>query len=391
MKAQPAEIKQEETQISDTEMHVLDTSDLSLKAQPRLQKLKPSYPSNDESGTCERCGIIFPESSALSLHSCEKHQSTVEPTMGSKEQSTAKTGIKMHKCNFCEKRCTTKGPLAIHERMHTRARTHNCSFCGKSFEKKSNWIQHERTHTGEKPYKCGFCNKGFSRRLNQAIHAGTHTGEKPYMCGVCKKSFPDKSSLKSHLTMHSQEKPHECGFCEKRFLHRKNRVLHERRHRGEKSYLREETYAQNWQLNLHEGAHISEKPCEHNLHKDASTTKQQLLIHKSTCTGEKSARRVAHENATTFNDNMWDKKFPGELHLRTSTQENPMGCNFFERSFDKKASLVVNERTQVAEDPEHSPAKRAEQVAHKKTLARKSIKIVSVVLRQGPSSAQSKR
>lgn len=74
--------------------------------------------------TCEICGHLFREYSALVKH-LQTH-----------------TGLKPHACDVCSRRFLNKHDLVVHKRLHTGERPYNCNFCDSKFVANTNLRKH---------------------------------------------------------------------------------------------------------------------------------------------------------------------------------------------------------------------------------------------------------
>ena len=57
----------------------------------------------------------------------------------------------LHKCN-----------LNRHKLTHTKIKVHECDICKKKFSTKGSLVRHFRVHLGEKPYGCAECGKWYT-------------------------------------------------------------------------------------------------------------------------------------------------------------------------------------------------------------------------------------
>uniref|UniRef100_A0A8C5V5S7 Zinc finger protein 396 n=1 Tax=Microcebus murinus TaxID=30608 RepID=A0A8C5V5S7_MICMU len=81
-------------------------------------------------------------------------------------------------CDECGRIFSQSSALILHWRIHSGERPYACDECAKAFSQSAILIQHRRIHTGEKPYKCHECGKAFSQSSNLFKHRKRHISEK---------------------------------------------------------------------------------------------------------------------------------------------------------------------------------------------------------------------
>lgn len=47
---------------------------------------------------------------------------------------------------------------------------HKCQYCNKSFSRRAHMVEHQRSHTGNYKYRCPTCSKGFTRQKYMKDH-----------------------------------------------------------------------------------------------------------------------------------------------------------------------------------------------------------------------------
>mmetsp|Transcript_32346 Transcript_32346/g.56012 ORF Transcript_32346/g.56012 Transcript_32346/m.56012 type:complete len:101 (-) Transcript_32346:1248-1550(-) len=78
--------------------------------------------------------------------------------------------------------------------------------CGRSYTKKCNLKRHvEVKHLRMLKFKCEFCNKKFTTKQILIEHQDIHTGSKSYECSICNQMFRLSSQLSTHRRTHRQE------------------------------------------------------------------------------------------------------------------------------------------------------------------------------------------
>ncbi|XP_043955588.1 zinc finger protein 300-like isoform X2 [Gambusia affinis] len=107
---------------------------------------------------CSICKQHFPQKK-LNSHRC------VPPVL---HQRISKS------CELCGKIFANQSALRIHYVVHTGEKPYRCSLCGKRFTQKGNLKCHLRIHTGERPFLCVKCGKTFTQKVNLNHHLMAH-------------------------------------------------------------------------------------------------------------------------------------------------------------------------------------------------------------------------
>ena len=131
------------------------------------------------------------------------------------------TGIKPHKCKYCDKCFTRSSNCKQQERTHEAVKPYKCKYCDKSFSK-----EHELTHSGIKPHKCKYCDKRFNRSTHCKEHELIHSVLKPYQCKFCDTEV--LQYYREHAVTHTGVKRNTCKYCNKSFLRSSTCMWHER-------------------------------------------------------------------------------------------------------------------------------------------------------------------
>ncbi|XP_047427076.1 zinc finger and BTB domain-containing protein 49 [Mugil cephalus] len=122
-----------------------------------------------KSNFCNICKQHFPHRNKLNSHRCM-------PPVPSHRVSKS--------CELCGKMFANPSALRIHYVVHTGEKPYTCSLCGKGFTQKGNLKCHLRIHTGERPFRCVKCGKTFTQKVNLNHHLMAHinsqaVGQKP--------------------------------------------------------------------------------------------------------------------------------------------------------------------------------------------------------------------
>lgn len=88
----------------------------------------------------------------------------------------------------------------------TRDRKHFCPICKKELRTQSHRCQHtKKLHGGVRPYRCIYCRKRFTSRYPLIVHLRTHTKEKPFFCPVCGMNFSLMRHVKSQIKTNTKK------------------------------------------------------------------------------------------------------------------------------------------------------------------------------------------
>ncbi|XP_053951146.1 zinc finger protein 239-like [Anastrepha ludens] len=198
---------------------------------------------------CDQCSSAFARLVELTKHKGSRHGSDpqahkVHDCEYCCKKFTSRTYLRKHvlmhtdrifACKFCDDTFKERKALREHEKgHHSDRRNFLCSVCGESFVRNDYLRVHMRRHNGEKPYKCQYCGKGFPRATDVKIHERYHTGTKPNLCNLCGKGFHRAYNLTIHMRTHTGERPFKCEECGRGFAQSNDLKAHIRRHTGER-------------------------------------------------------------------------------------------------------------------------------------------------------------
>ncbi|XP_072299265.1 uncharacterized protein [Eucyclogobius newberryi] len=114
-----------------------------------------------KSNFCHICKQQFPQGQ-LDTHVC------VPPVASHKDSKS---------CELCGKVFANPSALRIHYVVHTGEKPYRCNICGKGFTQKGNLKCHIRIHTGERPFQCMWCGKTFTQKVNLNHHLMSHRNQ----------------------------------------------------------------------------------------------------------------------------------------------------------------------------------------------------------------------
>ncbi|XP_031628046.1 zinc finger protein 160-like [Contarinia nasturtii] len=137
----------------------------------------------------------------------------------SKEMITS-TEDRVHKCDICNKRFTTKYFLKKHKRLHTGEMPYTCELCHRTFTFQQSYHRHLSYHTNDRPHSCSICGRAFKELSTLHNHQRIHSGEKPFECETCGKCFRQRVSYLVHRRIHTGVMPYNCTMCDKKFRYK---------------------------------------------------------------------------------------------------------------------------------------------------------------------------
>lgn len=164
--------------------------------------------------TSKKCHKMILRTKKQNSLTCANHSQSV--CKQSQESRTA--GLKLHKCQYCEKMFKSADSVITHVMRHLGHKPYKCQHCKKSFSASNDRLRHVRTvHKGLRPFACRYCGRSFGQSGARRLHEMLHTGDKHHECQYCDKRFRRVSAKKTHEMQHTGERPFQCQICEKTY------------------------------------------------------------------------------------------------------------------------------------------------------------------------------
>ncbi|KAI8433818.1 hypothetical protein MSG28_015782 [Choristoneura fumiferana] len=242
---------------------------------------------------------------------------------------------KLHECNICNKKYSSKTLLVEHMNLHNGQRPYTCHICHKSFASKYTHQSHLKTHLDRpRPFKCEECGKCFFTLQNLNQHLKTHSGIKEFECSVCGKAFGTQHNLEMHGVVHSGQKPFVCGVCGKAFARRAEVKDHMRIHTGERPFGCEvcgATFSQRSNLHSHKRAtHYDDKRYKCDQCPKRFKRRRLLDYHiKASHTGERPLKCEVCQATFVYPEHY-------KKHIRIHSGEKPYVCEVCGKSFNSR-------------------------------------------------------
>lgn len=204
---------------------------------------------------CPLCTKTFKWKSSMQLHFTRAHGVTngnrkIHKCTECNEVFSVPSRLKRHllihtkksdyKCDYCPKKYKRKESLKIHlTQIHGLNKTNNiptskCHLCGKIFSIPSLLKTHLRTHSNARDFQCEYCSTKYKRKDSLRFHliqahglkldgAELRSDEKvkldgQFKCNQCTKTFQSESFLKQHTRYdHRKEREFKCDYCDKEY------------------------------------------------------------------------------------------------------------------------------------------------------------------------------
>lgn len=194
---------------------------------------------DDDTALSPMSSLLVPE---IAL-SDDKFDDGTEEFEGTHEQNGVETvhrnGIKMYKCDVCEKEFKRKAHLRRHYRLHTGERPYDCQWCGQTFARSEQRNQHIVREHNQSHITCTICGKGFRNDEDRMNHMVLHLENKYFRCTICMKEFDKANALAGHMQVHTTHdslsgarKTFKCTTCDMDFSRFDHLIRHQTVHSG---------------------------------------------------------------------------------------------------------------------------------------------------------------
>ncbi|XP_063984024.1 zinc finger protein 184-like isoform X2 [Diachasmimorpha longicaudata] len=227
--------RQENEQISSTNLHMLDTNSLTVNDLLQSNNLIETSPLKS----------ILENQGCLSITLNPLTDSILADNLSSSDPP---------KFNVDDLTSELLSMTNHSDRLSHQINNLDCDICGKKFDKAEYLYRHLRKHTGE--FICPGCLAVFARKENLLSHVcSSSTKRDGFECPYCQKQFAVKKYFKRHMIQHSGKiyckwcrktflcqleldshqcpaPRHVCPDCGKRFSHRAHLLRHGKIHNG---------------------------------------------------------------------------------------------------------------------------------------------------------------
>ena len=160
-----------------------------------------------------------------------------------KDSTIGTIGLKIYKCDICDKAYEIYGRLVRHRIIHSedgnKKYRHECSKCGDTFIRKNQLGKHMTIHNREDQtvYTCEICSKPYTRKRDLQFHKDTvHNEDARFSCEVCGRLFTSARFLKIHTVKQTCTKLYKCEICGDAFPRLNTLTKHRAKH-TEKEYI----------------------------------------------------------------------------------------------------------------------------------------------------------
>ncbi|XP_076465184.1 uncharacterized protein LOC143296980 [Babylonia areolata] len=140
----PSDQSQDSEQVVKTEGQEKSQEDLGVETYNRLTRQKMSHPTMTKRFVCETCHKCFATKSDLRTH-IRTH-----------------TGETPYKCDYCERAFKQRGHRKLHIQVaHTKEMPYKCEICHQGYPTRYRFLIHLKRHSGIKEHKCPYCNRAY--------------------------------------------------------------------------------------------------------------------------------------------------------------------------------------------------------------------------------------
>ena len=224
-------------------------------------------------------------------------------------------GIKVSKCNLCDKEFSSKPYLLLHVKSVHEKINPKCELCNKYLSKDDKLKNHMKLHT---EYRKSLAHKNQKNKISRLIDDKSKAQIDVMKYELCKKVIKKNAAYLKHMKWHDDEKSLKCKDCLKTFTTNLDLATHEKIHKKHTNpktcdscgkYFASKGSLQRHSKEIHQGIRKSQARCE--LCGKELSSKTYLELHV----------KSVHKKEKQFQCDICNKLYSSKSHLNTHKKQ----------------------------------------------------------------------